>query len=62
MDGFQIAQFVVGNVNSNGEKQTGISSVDELVGGIFDEIGVLFVTGGDQPMDLGFYPCLLGFR
>ena len=62
MDGFQIAQFVVGNVNSNGEKQTGISSVDELVGGIFDEIGILFVTGGDQPMDLGFYPCLLGFR
>ena len=62
MDGFQIAQFVVGNVNGNGEEQTGISSIDELVRGIFDEIGILFVTGGDQPMDLGLYPGLLGFR
>lgn len=62
MDGFQVAQLVVGNVDGNGEEQAGISPVDELVGGVFDEIGVLFVPGGDQPMNLGFYPGLLGFR
>lgn len=62
MDGFQVAQLVVGNVDGNGKEKTGVSSVDELVGGIFDEIGILFVPGGDQPVDLGFYPGLLGFR
>ena len=62
MDGFQVAQLVVGKVHGNGEEQAGVSPVDELVGGIFDEVGVLFVPGGDQPVDLGFYPGLLGFR
>lgn len=62
MDGFQVAQLVVGNVDGNGKEQTGVSSVDELVGGIFDEVGILFVPGGDQPVDLGLYPGLLGFR
>lgn len=62
MDGFQIAQLVVGKVDGDGKEQAGVSPVDELVGGIFDEIGVLFVTGSDQPVDLGLYPGLLSFR
>ena len=60
VDGLQVAELVVGNVHGDGEEQTGVSAVDELVGGIFDEVGVLLIAGGDEPVDLGFYPGLLG--
>ena len=60
MDGLQVAKLVVADVHGDGEEQAGVSAVDDLVGGVFDEVGVLLIAGGDEPMDLGFYPGLLG--
>ena len=59
VDGLQVRQLVVGDVDRNREEESGVSPVDKLVVVVLDEIGVLLVAGRYQPMDLGFYAGLL---
>ena len=59
VDGLQVRQLVVGDVDRNREEESSVSPVDKLVVVVLDEIGVLLVAGRYQPMDLGFYAGLL---
>jgi hypothetical protein len=41
MNLFQIRQFVIRNIDGNGEEQARISPVNEFVGIVFNEVGIL---------------------
>ncbi len=45
---FQIRQFIVGNVHGNGKEESCISSVNELVGIVFNKVCILFITSRHQ--------------
>lgn len=48
MDSLEVRQLVVGDVNGNGEEETGVAAVDQLVVVVFDEICELLVPGSER--------------
>jgi hypothetical protein len=62
MDGFQVGQFIVVHIHRNREEKTRVSSVDELVVVVFNEIGVFLVAGCDKSVHFGFNAGLLRFH
>jgi len=52
---FQVCQLVVVGVDTRAEKQSGVSSVDDLVVAELDEIGLVFlVARRDEAVDFAF--------
>jgi hypothetical protein len=57
----QIAEFIVRLVHGNGEKEAGIPPINELVGIVFNKVGILLVAGRHEAMDFGFNADLFRF-
>jgi hypothetical protein len=55
----QVTQFVILNVDGDGEEQSSVAAVDQFVIVILDEIRVFFVPGGHQAVHLRLDPGLL---
>jgi hypothetical protein len=54
MNRLQIRQFVIRNIDGNGEEQACIlSPVNEFVGIVFNEVGILLVMGSHKLMNFG---------
>jgi hypothetical protein len=52
VDGFQVIQVVIHDVDTNAEVETGVSSVDNLEISEFNKIGVLGIAHCDHSMHL----------
>ena len=61
MHSLQIGQFIVCQVHSNSKEQPSISSINEFVGIVFNEIGVFFISSRNESVDFRFDARLLGF-
>jgi hypothetical protein len=53
MNHFQIQQFFIQNIDNNGEEQAWISPVNEFVGILFNEVGILLVTDSHKLVNFG---------
>ena len=62
VNGFQIRQFIVRDIDGNSKEQTRVSSVNQLVTVVFNEIGVFLVAGRDQSVTFRFDAGLFRFR
>jgi hypothetical protein len=57
----QVRKLIVGQIHGNRKKQTRVPPVNEFVGIVLNEIGVLFIPGRDEAVHFGFDAGLFGF-
>ena len=61
MNSLQVTQFIVSDVHSNGEEESRVSSVNELVGIVFNKVCVLLVAGCHETVYFGLNARLFSF-